>query len=136
LENVKEPKKQMALGLQMFGDELLVHRHWYRYALNQYQLALQIWPMYQTRIKVFNARLWIWILGDEKDSLCLVKRARLIFSQGDQKQARALTAAMLMKHPLRLDALVIWISSLIPARFIQFAKSVKRQLMVFLFSLL
>lgn len=134
LEKVKESKKQMALGLSMFGDELLLHRHWYWYAMNQFQSSLKVWPMFHTRIKLFLARLCICIFGDEKDSLCLVKRARLFINQGDQKRARVLTATMLMKHPLRLDALVIWISSLIPSRFVKFAKSVKHQLMGFYFS--
>jgi glycosyltransferase involved in cell wall biosynthesis len=131
LEKVKEPKKQMALGLQMFGDELMVHRHWYWFAMNQYQSALLVWPMFQTRIKLFQSRLSIFLFGDESDSLFLVKRARFINSQGDQKQARALAAVMLRKHPLRLDALAIWISTLIPSRIFQFAKTIKRSIMVF-----
>jgi glycosyltransferase involved in cell wall biosynthesis len=128
LEKVKEPKKQMALGLQMFGDEIRVHRHWYLFAQNQYQSALLVRPMFQTRIRLYLSKLSISLLGDEKDSVCLVKKARFILSQGDQKQARALAAAMLKKHPLRLDASIIWISSLIPSRFLRFAKSIKHLL--------
>jgi hypothetical protein len=136
LEKVNEPKKRIALGLQMLGDELLVHRHWYRFAMNQYRSALDIWPMVQTRIKLFQTRLYIWVLGDEKESVCLVKQARLIISQGDRRRARALTASMLRKHPLRLDALVIWVSSLVPSRFIRFVKSIKHLMMVFSLTLI
>jgi hypothetical protein len=131
LEKVNEPKKQIALGYQMFGDELRIHRHWYRFSMDQYQSALQIWPMFKTRIRLFQSKLSIWVFGDEKDSLRLVKRARFILSQGDQKQARDLAASMLKKHPLRLDAFAIWISSLIPQRFFQFAKSIKRLFIFF-----
>jgi glycosyltransferase involved in cell wall biosynthesis len=134
LANVKDSRKQKALGLQKLGDEMLVHRHWYRFAMNQYRTSLCIWPLFRTKLKLFWAKLCILLLGDEKDSLCLVKRAHFLISQGDRKNSRALARTMLMKHPLRVDALILWISSIIPNRLILYAKSIKHRLNSYLSS--
>lgn len=128
LANVKNPRKQKALGLQKLGDEMLVHRHWYRFAMNQYRVSLHVWPLFLTRIRLLWAKLCILSLGDEKDSLCLVKRAYFLISLSDRTNARALARSMLIKHPLRVDALVLWISSIIPNRLIRWAKSLKHRL--------
>ena len=119
--------KREQRGREMFANELLRHRRWYRFALEQYRLAAQHRPSLAISWKMILCRLAITFLGDERDELTLARRARIMLSQGNPKLARQTSARMLRRRPLRLDVWMIWLATWIPARAFELLRRVKRR---------
>jgi hypothetical protein len=128
LEQVHDPHQRMARGRSLLADELRSRRRWYRFALEQYRIADQIHPSWSTNWKMVQAQAAILTLGDECQSLTFGKRARIYLGQGEREQARRLSMALFLRHPLRLDMLLIWLASWVPPRWMQALKQVKRRL--------
>jgi glycosyltransferase involved in cell wall biosynthesis len=120
---------QTALGLEKLGDETWKYRHWYSFAQQQYQQSYWMNASLRTKVKSTLAKIVVALLGSENDSLLLVRRARFVLGQGDRQTARKLSAAMLKKHPVRLDAILIWIGSFISPRIQQYLRMIKRSLL-------
>ena len=128
LERVADSRIQAAMGYEKFGDDLLQHRHWYQFACNQYQESLRYNQSNRAKAKVTATRIMIWLLGDEYISTTLGKRARFLLTNGNREEARNLSARLFIQHPLRLDALILWLSTWTPTRAFQMLRSIKRQL--------
>ncbi|MBN1536361.1 MAG: glycosyltransferase [Anaerolineales bacterium] len=128
LERVTDPMEKIARGRCLLADELRRHRKWYRFALEQYRIGNSLRPTLQTRQKILKTQSAIILLGDERESLTLGKRARIYLGQGQRQQARRFSMGLFRRHPLRVDMLLIWVVSWIPPQGMQFLKQLKRRL--------
>ncbi len=128
LSCVIDSTEKVARGRCLLADELRRHRKWYRFALEQYRIGNGLRPTYQSRRKILETQAAIIFFGDERESLTLGKRARIYLGQGQRLQARRFSLVLFLRHPLRVDMLLIWLVSWIPAQGMQFLKQVKRLL--------
>lgn len=110
-----ESNKAAAFGYEWFGDEMLYHRHWYKFAFTQYKKSVDLQPSYNNlaRGKRIFAQVLLHIFGDEKVTGTQIKIARFLISQSKFAEARNFLVEAYINHPLRLDALgfllVTWI---------------------------
>ena len=128
LRNRHESLKQAADRRCKFADELLVSRHWYRFCLTQYTIANGLYPTLCTRLKASLCKLAVKLLGDERESLSLGRRARALSGLGKQAEARRLNLQLFLRHPFRLDALFMWIINWIPKHGLRQLKSFLRRI--------
>ena len=125
---IDDPARRTAEGWRRFADDVRRYRHWHRFALEQYRICAQSGLTPQLRWNIFSSAAAIFLWGDERDSLTLAKRARILLSLGQPQTARQLSGALFVGHPLRLDALLIWLASWIPAGMVGALKKIKRRL--------
>jgi hypothetical protein len=117
-----------ALGREQFADALRDSRGWRRFALEQYRLAGGAHPGMRLRWKMLSARVSMALWGDERENLTQGRRARVLLSLGQPRAARALSGTLWRHHPLRLDALAIWLGSWAPRALMARLKQLKRRL--------
>ena len=128
LASVADTREREAQGREQFADDLRRHRGWRRFALEQYRMALVLRPALRLRGKILTARVGMALLGDERESLTQARRARILLSMGQPREARRLSGRLFMRHPLRLDALAIWLGSWAPRGLMARLKQIKRRL--------
>lgn len=127
LGKVNDPTRQLALGSRMFADRLIRYRHWYLFGLKYYQRSYKTHPSFGAWLRLTQTWIILKIIGNEQDSLYLIRRARISLAYGQKLQSRQLALTMLRKHPLRIDALVIWVATLIPSGIWNLLKCIKQK---------
>ncbi|HZW03848.1 MAG TPA: glycosyltransferase [Anaerolineaceae bacterium] len=128
LAALQNSPQRAARAAAALGDLLWQSRGWHRFARDQYAKSSRICPSLTVKLKWGLAQWMLVLLGDELLSLTHVKRARLLLGQGGQSQARRLSGRMWLRHPVRLDALMIWLISFVPPAWFQQLKLFKRRL--------
>lgn len=111
-----------------FADALRRARGWRAFALEQYRRSAGLQPSTRLRWKMLTARAGIALWGDERESLTLGRRARILLSLGQPRAARQLSGRLWLRHPLRLDALAFWLASWVPRGALRQIKQLKRRL--------
>lgn len=126
LAGIGDAASQIAQGRVWFADALRLHRHWRRFALTQYRLCAQTHPTWQIRWKIVSCLTAIMLWGDEQEALTLGKQGRILLNLGQPQRARQLSGTLFLRHPLRWDALAVWLGSWIPRKVIDALRSLKR----------
>ena len=128
LAGIADARERLARGREWFADALRRRRGWRRFALEQYRMALALRPSLRLQGKILWTRAGMALMGDERESLTLARRARILLSLGQIHEARRLSEQMVRHHPLRLDALAIWLGSWLPRGWMARLKQVRRRL--------
>lgn len=110
------PSKINAQKHFLIGKVFLKYRKWPNFALNHFQIASKNLNKISHKLFTTYCKIIIFLFGDESDTITYKKRAVMALGFGENDKARRFSINLFLRHPLRLDILVIYLKSLIPIK--------------------
>ena len=110
------PSKINAQKHFLIGKVFLRYRRWPNFALNHFQIASKNLNKISHKIFASYCKIIIFLFGDESDTINCKKRAIMALGFGENEKARRYSSNLFLRHPLRLDVLVIYLQTFIPIK--------------------
>lgn len=119
---------RLANEYEWLGGEMIARRRWYQYAERLFTLSIQSGSMHRlVYIKRHFARIALVLFGSENESSLLINQGKEFLFKDDNVSARKKFQKVIVAHPLRLDAFILFLVSLLNPHTIHRIRNRKKQ---------